>query len=81
MLITLLLPDEHGKMPVRNPVEKHLGYPQGKRGDNFFTKKIKVIPILWHRLSTGFNTAEYESFLALLPVLRGGFGLPASGSR
>jgi hypothetical protein len=38
MLITLILPDEHGKIPVRNPVEKHLGYPHGKRGDNFFHK-------------------------------------------
>ena len=38
MLITSLLTDEHGKTPVGNSVEKHLGYPQGKRGENFFHK-------------------------------------------
>lgn len=38
MLITSILPDERGKTPVGNSVEKHLGYPQGKRGENFFHK-------------------------------------------
>lgn len=38
MLITFLLPDERGKTSVGNLVEKHLGYPQGKRGENFFHK-------------------------------------------
>lgn len=38
MLITSLLPDERGKTPVGNSVEKHLGYPQGKRGETSSTK-------------------------------------------
>jgi hypothetical protein len=38
MLITSLLPDERRKTPVGNSVEKHLGYPQGKRGETFFHK-------------------------------------------
>lgn len=78
MLITSLLPDEYGKTPVGNSVEKHLGYPQGKRGENFFHKGMGVIPMFCHRLSTGFNTAGCGFFRALLPALLVDFGLLAS---
>lgn len=44
MLITSFLPDERGKTPVGNSVEKHLGYPQGKRGENFFHKGMGESP-------------------------------------
>lgn len=77
MLITSLLPDERGKTPVGNSVEKHLGYPQGKRG-KLLPQRYGVIPMLCHRLSTGFNTAGCGFFRALLPALLVGFGLLAS---